>query len=208
MQTKYIPLALGALLLVLAGFFLPWRAAWEKAAERSATTTPAAHVDLSGITVGTLPSLEGTAAGFEAWSTFEAYVKAARAHDLPTIEKLSYRLSPACADEARRDECYGLMDSAVFFIGDFTRGDFTHVAFDDKQIVMSTDYIMLEGAKDVIKTVFYFVRTEGPQAKLAGVRFCVGTEVTEHQCVDTSSPTRDADDNGWWDDVEAFFDRS
>lgn len=196
-----------ALALVVVGFFLlPWRS-WLNVSDLKplTATSTALNLTLPNITFGSLPSLENTEAGIEAWTTFEAYLKAAKAHDLPTIKSLSYQLSDTCADEAKLEECYGLMDSVVFFMNEFKQKDFTQVAFDDKQIVMATDYIMLDGATDVIKTVIYFVRDNG-QAKVLGIRFCVGEgDADGSKCVETSKDKRDSNGNGWWDDVEVFF---
>lgn len=150
------------------------------------------------------PTLDGTPVGLEAWNVWREYLAAANAHDLEKITVLSYQLSPACSDPNKKSECEGLMDSVYFFGSELKQNDFTNVVYDDKQIVLSTDYLRFEGAEEPIKTVLYFVRTEtGP--KILGLRFCVGVEAEGDECVETGREKRDKDRDGWWDDVEALF---
>ncbi len=210
MNTKntYIAVALGVA-LVLGALFLPWKSYIPSFHLPTATSTPTGDatggLSFAAPVLPSLTSLKDAPAIAQAWATFQNYIAAAKAHDLPTLSALSYQLSPACKDPARREECYGLMDSVVFFTGDFKQSDFTHVAYDDRQSIITTDYIMLDGATDLIKTVFYFVRTSALDTKFLGVRFCVGEETTQDQCINTDPATRDADQDGWWDDVEAMF---
>lgn len=148
-------------------------------------------------------NINATPVSIEAWRIFNSYMAAAKAHDLPTLSNLSYQLSPTCkaalTDEAKLPACYELMNSVVYFGENFKQSDFTNVAYDDKQIVLSTDY-MNNGAT---KTVIYFVR-EGSSTKLLGISFCFGSESND-ECADTDADTRDSDYDGWWDDVEALF---
>jgi hypothetical protein len=207
-------LAVVLALLVVVAALLPQPRHW-LAAHLVAPRAP-----LPGAASSTLPDLDiavpaltfdnigATPVALEAWSTFEAYLKAADAHDLPTLASLSYQLSSACkealVDASQSEPCYELMDSVVFFAQDFKQKDFVRVAYDDKQIVLATDYMKAGDAVDPLKAVIYFVRQPlGP--KLLGIRFCVGEEGETDECVETSPAKRDTNHNGWWDDVEALF---
>ena len=150
------------------------------------------------------PTLDGTPVGMAAWDVWQRYLAAAEAHDLETIKALSYQLSETCADPNKKIECEGLMDSAHFFGSGFKQSDFKNVIYDEKQIVLATDYVMFEEVDTPIKTVLYFVREEvGP--KILGMRFCAGEEGENDECVETSLEKRDQDRDGWWDDVEELF---
>ncbi len=151
-----------------------------------------------------LPDFNTPGAAKEAWATWQEYLAAARAHDLPKVRSLSHQLSPACTDPAREDECFELMDSVVFFAGELKQGDFIHFATDARQTVLTTDYLQIAGAEDPIMTVIYFTQASGSY-KVLGLRFCLGNEEADGQCINTDPATRDQNNNGWWDDVEELF---
>lgn len=159
------------------------------------------------VPVITFTSIKDAPVAMEAWSTFEAYRAAAKAHDLAKVNALSYQLSAECkaalADNTKMESCAELMDSVVFFTQDFKQSDFTRVAYDAKQIVLATDYMAIPDAEEPIKTVIYFVRE--PSTKVLGIRFCIGNESQADECVETSPEKRDSNKNGWWDDVEQLF---
>jgi hypothetical protein len=144
----------------------------------------------------------------ESWRTFMAYRKAAEEHNIPALSALSYQLSGDCkaalTDATKSAPCYQLMDSLVFFTENFKEKDFSQVAYDDKQVVLATDYLQAATTSDPVKTVIYFVRGTSSQ-KVLGIRFCMGEEAPGNECVRTSPDTRDSDKDGWWDDVEALF---
>ncbi len=145
------------------------------------------------------------------WSTFEDYLAAAKAHDIVKLKSLSYQLSAVCQDALEDDAeedlkgCIELMDSVSFIARNFRQEDFLNVASDDKQIIMSTNYLGSEGGGVGTKTVLYFVRAEDGRPKVLGIRFCYGDESDSEQCVRTRPDTRDMDKDGWWDDVETLF---
>lgn len=153
-----------------------------------------------------LPDFSNQNVADEAWATFEDYLDAARAHDLARLRSISHQISPACADPARIEECYGLMDSVVFFSEGLKQSDFTNSASDARQTVLSTNYMAIEGAEAPIKAVLYFTRGSSGEHKMLGLRFCFGDKDNEKDsCVETRESERDRDGNGWWDDVEALF---
>lgn len=150
--------------------------------------------------------LNETAVALEAWSTFKDYLEATHTHNLPKVTELSYQLSPTCADPSKTEECYGLMDGFYYFAKDFKEKDFSNVVYDNKQIVLSTDYIPVEDTGVPLKTTMIFVRDESGKAKILKLRFCFESEDgTRGRCVETDPEKRDLDNNGWWDDVEALF---
>ena len=145
------------------------------------------------------------------WQTFSDYRDSAKEHNLAKLNALSYKLSPTCAealkgDQAKVAECNTLMDSVAFFTQDFKQEDFVNVAYDNKQAIISTNYIQAVEGADPIKIVLYFAWA-GSKPKVAGLRFCFGNESSKDQCVNTTKETRDSNGNGWWDDIEYFLNR-
>ncbi len=211
MNTKHTYIAVGlGVIIVIGAFLLPWKTYFSFMSTPGTATTSVTGDPTGGISFGapsftSLTTLKDAPAIAQAWDVFQRYIAAAKAHDLPTLTSLSYQLSPTCTDATRREECYGLMDSAVFFTSDLNQSHFTHVAYDDKQTVITTDYIQLPGATALIKTVFYFVRDTPTHTKFLGVRFCVGEETDPKQCIDTDPATRDSNGDGWWDDVKEMM---
>jgi hypothetical protein len=204
---KYI--AVAAAVAVVLGAFV-WRE--EAVSLFAAPGRPAASSSpslLEGFKVPaiTLSSIKDAPVAIEAWNAFDAYRAAAKAHDLAKVRALSYQLSAECeaalADSAQMEKCAGLMDSVVFFTQDFKQADFNRVVYDAKQLVLVTDYLVLPGADEPIKTVIYFVKDPG--LKILGIRFCVGVEGEADECVETAPAKRDANGNGWWDDIEQLF---
>lgn len=152
-----------------------------------------------------VPSLSDSFTVTAAWSAFQDYLKFAKAHDLEGVRSLSYQVSETCSNPEKTTDCYALMDSVYWIASEFKLADFTNVFADDKQIILTTDYMTTSGDTDPTKVVIYFVKSEAGEPKVLGIRFCYGTENTENSCVITDPETRDANKNGWWDDVEALF---
>ena len=141
-----------------------------------------------------------------AWSVFEQYREFARLHDLEGVRSLSYQISDACEDAEKHEECDALMTSVYLFTESWQRSEFTEIAYDDKQVVLSTDYLDYQDGTPPTKTVIFFTRAESGEPRLLGIKFCFGEEDRfTGQCVNTDPATRDTDENGWWDDVEARF---
>jgi hypothetical protein len=152
-----------------------------------------------------LPDLSDAFTVTESWAVFQDYLKAAESHDLEKVKSLSHQLSETCQNPQTRQECDQLMDSVYLIAKDFRLEDFRNIAEDDKQIIMSTDYMGDGAGTDKTKVVLYFVRAETGQPKVLGIRFCYGDEGAFDKCVITDPETRDADKDGWWDDIEALF---
>jgi hypothetical protein len=152
-----------------------------------------------------LPTLNDAFNTTSAWAIFQDYLKAAKENDLDKLKSLSYQISETCANPATREECNQIMTSVYLIAGGFKFEDFKNVFHDDKQIIMATDYMKLEEGVDPTKVVLYFVKSENGDPKVLGIRFCYGEENGIDRCVITDPETRDADKDGWWDDVEALF---
>lgn len=209
MKDKYIALAL-ALVVVFGIFFKDSLQLDKYLSPDSSPENPSANTSSTpteGFVSPTfdIPGISGVPVGLQAWNVFEEYIASAKAHDLEGVRKHSYQLSPACLDPQKTAECTELMDSVVFFTDGWKQTDFVNVAYDDKQIVLSTNYIKEEGAEDGVKTVLYFIRGSDTMPKLLSIRFCLGDNDSTYSCVETDPTRRDKDANGWWDDVENLF---
>lgn len=152
-----------------------------------------------------LPSLGDAFTVTAAWSVFQDYLKAAEARDIDKVKSLSYQISETCSNPAKKAECEELMGSVAAIASGFKAEDFRHVFYDDRQIIMTTDYMKMGEGADDTKVVLYFAKAESGEPKVLGIRFCYGTEDANHSCVITDPQKRDSDKDGWWDDVEAFF---
>lgn len=199
-MNKYIALGIG---LVVVGFvfFGPLK---NLESNRELNNEPL-NLNLPNPTLE-VPGVSSTGVGIKAWNVFQEYLQYAKNHDLENLKKISHQLSPACEDKERKAECEQLMDNVVFFTQDFKQSDFGQTDYDDKQIVMQTNYLSQEGYEEKVKTVVYFTRTNEGEPRILSIRFCLSIpNEPETKCVDTNKNTRDKDKNGWWDDVEALF---
>jgi hypothetical protein len=96
----------------------------------------------------------------EAWGVFAEYLTALKAHDLPSVTSLSYQLSDTCKDPKQLKDCYAKMDSVSSVVGVFKQTDFTHIAYDAKQIIIYTDWHTekTDLAYGYARNIIYFVR--------------------------------------------------
>lgn len=152
-----------------------------------------------------LPAFENIFTTTSAWGVFQDYLKAAHRHDIITVRSLSYQLSETCSNPERTEDCNTLMDSVYLIASGFKENDFTNIAFDDKQIVMSTDYMVVAEGSPKTKVVLLFVKSEQGSPLVLGIRFCYGEETDAQVCVITDPDKRDSDKDGWWDDIEVLF---
>ena len=154
-----------------------------------------------------MPLAQSSSVGTLAWDTLEQYLEVAKAHDLPKVKSLSHQLSPTCQDPVREAECFNLMDSVYGFGSTFKESDFTQVFADEKQIVMMTEYAENpEVGQQAVQIVLFFTRDPDGTPKVLSMRFCFKEPGTApSNCVETDPKSRDLDNNGWWDSVEALF---
>lgn len=141
-----------------------------------------------------------------AWGIFQDYLMAAKEHDVEKLGTLSYKLSPTCANPETLKECETLMDSVYLIARDFKLGDFKNVAYDEKQIIMSTEYMEIPESETPVKVVLYFIKVTN-EPKVLGIRFCYGADDAEFKCVVTDPEKRDSDKDGWWDDTEVLMNK-
>ncbi|MDB5194170.1 MAG: hypothetical protein JWN50_184 [Parcubacteria group bacterium] len=156
MQKKIIVIAL--IILMGAGFI-----AYRKHASTTAPTLSSASSYTQD--PGTAVSIMGTAASSslatESWNVFQAYMNAVKNHDLEALSGSSYKLSDACLDSTQLPTCTSRMDAVYGIIKNFKKSDFTNVVYDDRQIILTTDW-HLETSDVAIgeaRQAIYFVRT-------------------------------------------------
>lgn len=162
------------------------------------------------------PESEKTAAEVkeEAWALFERYLAAAKAHDLETVRTLSYQLSEACLDPARREECNALMDNVYSFGSEFKKEGFTEMDFDQRQIILSTPFTKnLEGeAPSMTRAVIYFVRPSGRPLQFLSLKPFDGAFIIRTGQATSTIDTRleqmvlDSDKDGLPDEIETCAD--
>jgi hypothetical protein len=110
-----------------------------------------------------LSAEELIAAKEEAWSLYETYLTALNEKDRETVRSLSYQLTDACKDDAKKDECDVIMRSAHEFGTTFTKEDLVNIAGDGRQTILFGDYRKDDVATTssaLIRPIVYFVRTE------------------------------------------------
>ncbi len=139
----------------------------------------------------------------EAWQIFVEYRKAAKNHDLPKLKSLSYRISATCANSASEKDCFDLMNNVYNITKDWQEEYFSQSYFDARQVVL-----IANSNKMPFGAALIFVQAEGG-LKLLGIKWCLPDPDTGKvsDCVNTDPNTRDANKNGWWDDVEALFNK-
>jgi len=195
MSTKYIGIAVA---LLVVGVFVfkpdiftkPERGVTNED-ERASTTIPTLlPVSLSL----ELPPIGNQNLAKEAWTTFQNYLAAAKAHDLPAIKRLSHQISPTCADPKKEADCFALMDSVYYFSAGFKAEQFKYVESDSKQTVIYTD------GPD--RAFIYFSRVEG-ELKVLAIRVC--SEDETNICIKDNIDKRDTDKDGWWNSTESLF---
>lgn len=112
----------------------------------------------------------------QGWAVFEAYLAAAREHDLQKVADLSYQLSDTCKDETRQEECNALMDNVAFFGQSFVKESMWLFGRDRKQIILTGDYVEnVEGdVPSITRPIIYLVR-DGDTIKLLSFNPFQGT---------------------------------
>ncbi|MEX0919294.1 MAG: hypothetical protein WDZ64_00910 [Parcubacteria group bacterium] len=144
------------------------------------------------------------------WNTFENYLLSARTHDLETVRSYSYQLSETCLNPDTLEQCYELMDEVYAFGSALDKSDFTNLIYDERQAVLYSDYapeIDRESETEWFdRTLIYFAKDETDEFKLLALRVCsTSNPDTPDNCINTNIDTRDIDNNGWWDSLEALF---
>lgn len=112
---------------------------------------------------------EDKALAHSAWLAFQQYVAFAKAHDIKGLESMTYKLSPTCVDPTKTKECNTLMDGLVSVANVFDEKMFTHIMYDEKQLILSSDYKLEENevVRGYSHAVIYFLR-ENTSFKIVG----------------------------------------
>lgn len=161
MNTKRnIIIALVILLALAASIVFYKQRAEAPLAVQTASSTPVYGNEVFDQNETRIKTNEDKRVAHLAWTTFEKYVAFAKAHDIQGIKSLSRELSPTCSDPSKVKDCNLLMDDIAAVGAIFSEKDFTHILYDDKQIILSTDfkredYSQLRG---YTRTVIYFTR--------------------------------------------------
>lgn len=146
--------------------------------------------------------------------TFNLYLKATEEKDLEAVRALSYQLSDACLDEARKDECENLMLSANSFGVEIEQDILSVLGYDDKQLILANSYLeSLEGdAPAIIRAVIYFIRDEEKNLKLLSFNPYDGAFIIKKDEATTTLSQRlkdmtyDTDGDGLSDNTETCAD--
>ncbi len=137
----------------------------------------------------------------------------------------------ACVAQYSEGTCWGLVDALYGSASQLKEGDFANVWADDKQLILSTEPVLMPkaGAVDASRSYLYFVYD--PQGRILFLQMAIKTwngtteddvrqmmvdsdqdgltdsdETCLHQpadlCTKTDPMKRDTDGDGYWDSVE------
>ncbi|MBX4195437.1 hypothetical protein KW796_00570 [Candidatus Parcubacteria bacterium] len=194
-------------LILFIGIVIAAAAAFVLLGERRASAPAVTQYE---VTASSTPGTPGVAVKDAAWSVFESYISALKAHDLPKVEALSYQLSETCKDSARVKDCYEIMDNAYNFGSHFIKNNLKHVLYDDKQIILFSEYVKhLEGESlSITRMTLYFVR-DGQDIKFLSLNPFQGALIVRTEGAATSTMSArldemvlDTDGDTLADDVE------
>jgi len=203
MKSKILVI-LGALVIVSALVF-------GLKSERNNPLPPVDSVDEVSPPTGGMVGTKATAIKQSAWTTFQNYLSFAKTHDLAGVKSLSYQTSDTCLDPKKIKECEGLMDSAYEYGKDLQEENFTHVWYDAKQIILSTNFQRQDFGTTTVgynRSIIYFTRDTAGNPKLLSFNPDDGVIISRQDLDDAEidrrikSMTRDSDEDGVVDDIE------
>jgi len=145
------------------------------------------------------------------WERFTNYLEHAKNHDLENLSKLSHQLSDTCLNPETREDCYTLMDQVHNIGTELKREDFSNIIFDDKQIVLSTDWEPWddEFTRGYSRSLIFFTRDIVGRPKLLSISpeqfvYVLKDGRTEEELeTRLTEMTKDSDQDGLDDEVEA-----
>ena len=80
----------------------------------------------------------------DAWLVLQKYLNFAKYKNIDGLKNVSQQISSFCRDyslsEENKKECDARMDTVYQIGSTFSEKDFSHISFDKKQIILSTDY--------------------------------------------------------------------
>ena len=117
-----------------------------------------------------ITTADDKALAHRAWTTFIEYIAFAKAHDTKGLSTLTYKLSANCTDPSKVKECNSAMDGLVALRNILDENMFTHIMYDSKQIILSTDYKKEENkqVRGYSHAVIYFIRDKNDALKIVG----------------------------------------
>ncbi|OHA88474.1 MAG: hypothetical protein A2653_00495 [Candidatus Zambryskibacteria bacterium RIFCSPHIGHO2_01_FULL_43_25] len=107
----------------------------------------------------------------QAWGVFENYLLANQNHDVGAVSSLTRKLSDACLNPETESECFARMDYVVEVAKDLKEENFTNVWFDEKQIILFSDF--KPDNDDVVSrykgSYIFFIRDGNGNPQVAGL---------------------------------------
>jgi hypothetical protein len=159
MQKKII-LAISLLLLLSLGLFA-YKRYTPKAPQGVDTSL---YSQAPGAATISSSGIDGDPRASAAWAVLQAYITASKNHDVNTLKNLTYRLSAACQDPKQVDTCNSRMDKVVEITKDFNKNDFKNISYDNRQLVLSTDWHVEEtdiALGEARKAVYFIIDKNG-----------------------------------------------
>lgn len=107
-----------------------------------------------------------------AWATFEKYIEYARTHNIEGVRSLSHKFNGTCSKAKESEEmekkCFAILDSVYETGISMNKSDYSNVAFDSKQIILSTNPKKTDSADkvEITKNLIYFTISTNNEIKL------------------------------------------
>jgi hypothetical protein len=156
MNKKILAIA-SVLILMIAGLY----AYKSRTASPAASTAPlSTYTQAPGMPRASASGIDAVPEAQAAWAALGSYMNALKIHDIQALEQVTYKLSSACADPKQVATCNARMDHALEIANSFKKEDFKNIWFDDRQMILSTDWHTEESdiAIGEAREAIYFVR--------------------------------------------------
>lgn len=153
MTKRHIPIAVIVIVVLIAGGF------WYE--HTSGSTGPFAdYTEPAGPVASSTSGIASDPVATAAWQTFEQYLSAAKTHNLSLLKRYTYKLSTICANRSSQTQCFAIMDRVAQIGLTFKESDFKNVIYDNRQIILSTDWRLEESNIQIGygRSVIYFTR--------------------------------------------------
>lgn len=123
-------------------------------------------------TIASSTPAEQTSIRDQVWKVFEAYLAAAKAHDIAALSASAYKLSAACQNQATKNDCYSRMDTVYNFGKDIKESDLPNITGDSKQVFLYTNYNEhLDGDNpSITRGLLLFARASDGTWRLASIQ--------------------------------------
>ncbi len=105
-----------------------------------------------------------------AWDLFQKYLSYNKASDLSGVKSSVYKISEVCDMEVANQECKDRMQSAYSYGSVLKKEEFKNVWYDEKQIIISTDFWTENsaemGAYGRFRAIIFFVKDQSGNWKM------------------------------------------